>query len=311
MSDTLPLQARVRGLRKYLRDSGIAGTVGYILQRRLATMALLLLVFYGFLAVFGEFLTPYDPNATSLAEQFQPPSVAHPFGTDNLGRDVLSRLIVGTRLSLVQGFVSAGIAFLIGTVLGTIAGYYNDTLIDSVIMRAMDVIFAFPVLVLALAMIGSIGFEPPQIGWFTVSNLMLLIVVLALITVPRIARVSRSTVITEANETYVDAKVVLGESPLRIMFYDIQKNALGPVIVITVIRAGYNILIGAGLSFLGYGVRPPRSDWGLLLAEAEQYVLSGYWWLAVIPGLAILSTVVAINLIGDAYRDYLDPSLRL
>jgi peptide/nickel transport system permease protein len=305
------LVERVRSSGTDLRNSRVGEVVVFILQRRLATIAVGLLGFYVVLGVFGPHLAPYDPNQTDLTQRFQPPSVQHPFGTDNLGRDVLSRLVVGTRLSLVQGFGSAALAFVSGTVLGTLAGYYSDTWVDTVIMRAMDVIFTFPVLVLALALLGGFQFERPTVGPVALSNLVLLIIVLTLITIPRIARVSRSTVITEANETYVDSKVLLGESPLRIMFVDIQKNALGPVIVITVIRAGYNILIGAGLSFLGYGIRPPRSDWGLMLAEAEQYVLSGYWWLAVIPGVAILSAVVAINLLGDAYRDYLDPSLRL
>lgn len=305
------LVERVRSSKTALRRSQVGKVVVFVLQRRLATIAVGLLGLYVVLGVFGPHLAPYDPNQTDLTQRFQPPSVQHPFGTDNLGRDVLSRLVVGTRLSLVQGFGSAALAFASGTVLGTLAGYYSDTWVDTVIMRAMDVIFTFPVLVLALALIGGFQFERPTVGPVALSNLVLLIIVLTLITIPRIARVSRSTVITEANETYVDSKVLLGENPLRIMFVDIQKNALGPVVVITVIRAGYNILIGAGLSFLGYGIRPPRSDWGLMLAQAEQYVLSGYWWLAVIPGVAILSAVVAINLLGDAYRDYLDPSLRL
>ncbi|HVM13380.1 MAG TPA: ABC transporter permease [Egibacteraceae bacterium] len=265
-----------------------------VLANRLAVAGLVILVAIALAALLGERIAPYGPTEIDFQARLEGPSARHPFGTDQLGRDILSRVMLGSRISLQVGFISVGIALVGGVVLGLIAGFYGGKR-DDVIMRVMDILFAFPAILLAIAVLAILG---PGIG-----NAMIAI---GIVYVPIFARVTRASVLSVREEVYVRAARSLGASDVRLLRLHVLPNVLAPIIVQTSISLAFAILSEAALSFLGLGAPRPTPAWGLMLAEGRGFIQQA-WWMAFFPGMAILLTVLAFNVLGDALRDALDP----
>ena len=258
--------------------------------------AVLLLLIVG-AALAAPLLSGADPLATSPRDRLQPPSLEHPFGTDDLGRDLWSRVLYGGRLSLRAGFVAVGIAVLGGVVVGLVAGYYGRW-VDMLLMRLADVLMAMPGILLTMVFIFSLG---P-----TLTNAMIAI---GLASIPEYARVVRGSVLSAREYLYVDAARVVGVRPWRIMGRHILPNVVAPVLILATIGIGGAILALAGLSFLGLGAQPPTPEWGVLVSDGRARLRTA-WWISTFPGLVIAFAVLAINLVGDGLRDALDPRLR-
>jgi peptide/nickel transport system permease protein len=230
-------------------------------------------------------------------DALQRPSAAYPMGTDQFGRDILSRIIFGARLSLQVGFIAVGIASAIGITLGMVAGYYGRW-IDGAIGIVIDIMLAFPGILLALAIVAVLG-----------PNLVNLMVAVGIASVPTYARLIRGAVLSARELTYVEAARVVGAKDRTIMFRHIMPNVLAPAIVLATLGIGQAILIGAAISFLGLGAKPPTAEWGAMLSSGRNF-LQQAWWITLFPGVAIMITVLSINLLGDGLRDALDPRLR-
>jgi len=248
-------------------------------------------------ALLEDLLAPLGPNRVSVPDRLQPPSASHLFGTDELGRDVLDRVVLGASVSLRVGLVAVGIALVVGVLVGLLAGYYRGAL-DAVLMRSMDVLFAFPAILLAIAVLALLG--PGT------TNAMIAI---GVVYTPIFARVTRAAVLSVSEEVYVRASRSVGAPDARILLAHVLPNAAPPIIVQTSVSLAFAILSEAALSFLGLGTQPPNSSWGLMLAEGRGF-LEQAWWMAFFPGFAIFVTVLAFNLLGDALRDVLDPRRR-
>jgi len=246
------------------------------------------------IAVFASFISPYDPYKIDVYHVLEPPSKAHLFGTDELGRDVCSRIIYGARVSLKVGFLAMGIAIFIGTLLGAIAGYYGKW-VDTIIMRIVDVMLAFPSLFLILAVVAVL--EP---------SIYIIMVVIGLTGWMDVARLVRAEVLSLKEREFVLAAKAIGASSSRVIFKHILPNAIYPVIVAATFAVGGAILIESGLSFLGLGIQPPEPSWGGILSIGKDYITVA-WWMSLFPGIAIFLTVLSFNLIGEALRDALDP----
>jgi len=275
----------------------------YFTKNRGATAGLVIIGFLVLVAIFANLIAPFDPDQQFRDNLLQPPfwqeGGAWPFilGTDDIGRDMLSRLIYGARLSMMIGFVCVAIALSCGVVIGMMAGYYRGA-VDSFIMRLMDIILALPSLLLAIVIVAVLG-----------PGLINTIFAVALVTLPHYVRLMRASVISEAGRDYVIAARMVGAGTFRVMFQTILPNCLAPLIVQATLGFSTAILDAAALGFLGLGAQPPTSEWGTMLAGALQY-LQLAWWVVTFPGLAILITVLAFNLMGDGLRDALDPKLK-
>jgi peptide/nickel transport system permease protein len=248
-------------------------------------------------AVFAAQIAPYNPTRQDFRVERQPPSTTHLMGTDEFGRDVLSRVIWGAQVSLQAGATAATIALGLGLVLGMVAAYYGGRT-DNVIMRFMDVVLAFPYILLAIAIVAILG-----------PGLRNAMIAIGIVYVPYYARVVRGSVLSVRARDYVDAARALGAGDGRVMWQHVLPNTLAPVIVQTTLNVGSAIIDTAGLSFLGLGTQPPTPDWGNMLSAGRSYVIDSPW-IATFPGVAILVTVLAFNLMGDALRDAFDPRLR-
>ena len=268
------------------------------LHVRLARVSLAIVVIAALMAILAGVIVPYNPTQAVLGAVLEAPSVAHPMGTDDLGRDVLSRVIAGARASLAAGVVATGIGLTVGSVLGLVSGYFLG-LVDTVIMRVMDAMLAFPGLVLALAITAALG-----------PSLINAMIAIGVVSVPHFARLARGQVLLLRRTDYVEAARALGVSDRRIMARHVAPNMLTPIIVQASLSIAFAILTEASLSFLGLGVQPPTPSWGFMLNQGRDY-LGQAPWLAVFPGIAIFLVVMAFNLLGDAIRDALDPRLRL
>jgi ABC-type dipeptide/oligopeptide/nickel transport system permease subunit len=248
-------------------------------------------------AVFAPLLAPYSPTLVQLNDQFNPPSIKHPFGTDVFGRDIFSRVIFGARISLLIGLIPAFISMLIGTVVGVTGGFQGGWL-DTLLMRLADVVMAFPSLILAMVVTYTLG-----------ASLFTLFIALSAVGWAGAARVVRAQTLSLKERDFVTASRAVGVTQTRIMFRHIVPNCLAPIIVLLTLGIPSAIMAEAGLSFLGVGAQPPTPSWGLMVNEAQQYVFSAPW-ASIMPGLAILVTVLAFNFVGDGLRDALDPYLR-
>jgi peptide/nickel transport system permease protein len=251
-----------------------------------------------FLALFGPWIAPYDPLATDAASTLKPPTWAHPFGTDHLGRDVFSRVIVATRLDMGIALSAVLLSFAIGSALGCSAGFWGGWT-DRVVGRLSDTIMAFPLFVLAMGIVAAMG--------NTVENI---IYATAIINLPFYARVARAEAAVRRNAGYVSAARLCGSSETRILATQVFPNILPPMMVQVSLNMGWAILNAAGLSFIGLGVRPPAAEWGIMVAEGATYIVSGEWWLALFPGAALMLAVFCFNLMGDGLRDLVDPLRR-
>jgi peptide/nickel transport system permease protein len=263
-------------------------------QQRLAMVGGAILVVLLGVALLAPLLAPYDPLEQDLYARLQPPSMAHPLGTDDFGRDILSRMIYGSRISLRIGAASITAALLVGTLLGLWAGYWGGWA-DTLIMRCMDLLLAFPSILLAIAIVAVAG---PGID----NAIMAVSIVL----IPQFARLVRSSVLTVRETAYVEAARALGAGQARILFVGVLPNCMAPIIVQTTLGLGTAILDAAGLSFLGLGAQPPTPEWGAMLAGGRELLMDAPWVMT-FPGLAIFIVVLAINLFGDGLRDALDP----
>ena len=250
------------------------------------------------IAVFGPAIVPHDPLATLADKAMKPPSLEHWFGTDQLGRDVFSRVIIATRLDLMISVSAVAMAFVVGATLGACAGYWGGWF-DQLSGRLLDTIMAFPLFVLAMGIVAAAG--------NTIQNIVL---ATAIINLPFYARVARAEVSIRRNAGYVQAARLSGNSELRILLMKVLPNTLPPMMVQLSLNMGWAILNAAGLSFIGLGVRPPAAEWGIMVAEGANYIVSGEWWLALFPGAALMLAVFTFNLLGDGLRDLVDPQRR-
>ena len=279
--------------------SQFLGHFRYIMSENLVTVvSFSLFLFIIFLGLFGEFLAPYDPLATAASNTLRPPSWAHPFGTDNLGRDVLSRVIVATRLDLSIALSAVALSFVIGSALGSVAGFWGGWW-DRIIGRFSDTIMAFPLFVLAMGIVAALGNTVENIVYAT-----------AIINLPFYIRVSRAETSIRRQAGYVAAARLCGISEIRILATQVFPNTLPPMMVQISLNMGWAILNAAGLSFIGLGVRAPDAEWGIMVAEGATYIVSGEWWLALFPGAALMIAVFCFNLLGDGLRDLVDPQRR-
>jgi peptide/nickel transport system permease protein len=266
-------------------------------QNPTAMAGLMILVILGAMAVFAGWLAPYDPIEISLGERLQPPGPAHWFGTDEMGRDILSRVMFGARVSLRIGFVVILIAGGLGSVIGAAAGFYGGR-IDNAIMRLMDVILSFPSLVLAMALAAAMG-----------PSLNNAVMAVAFVMIPKFARLVRGEALAVKEMPFIAAARVSGASNRWIIAHHILPNCLNSVIVLGTLTLGDTILIAASLSFIGLGAQPPTPEWGAMISVGRKFLMD-QWWYATFPGMFILSTVIGFNILGDALRDILDPRIR-
>jgi peptide/nickel transport system permease protein len=249
-------------------------------------------------AALGPALAPFDPLASDTAEALTGPSAAHWFGTDQLGRDIFSRIVVATRLDLGIAVTSVALAFGIGTLLGLAAGYCGGW-IDRIVGRAVDTIMAFPLFVLAMGIVAALGNNVANIVYAT-----------AIINLPIYARLSRSEANVRRNAGFVEAARLCGNGEARIVLAQLLPNIMPLMMVQVSLTLGYAILNAAGLSFIGLGVRPPTAEWGIMVAEGASFIVSGEWWVAFFPGIVLMAAVFCFNLMGDGLRDIVDPLRR-
>ena len=275
----------------------------YFSANKGAVAGLIIVISVLLIALFAPLLAPYAPDLTDNAQFLKPPfwqdggSIAYPLGTDAIGRDILSRLIYGARLSLVIGIAVVALSAIVGTILGLTAGYFRG-MYEIAIMRLMDIILTLPSLLLAIVIVAILG---PGI-----MNAMLAVAVVVL---PHYVRITRAAVISETSRDYVTAARMNGAGHLRLMFNEVLPNCTAPLIVQASLGISTAILDAAALGFLGLGAQPPSPEWGTMLADAREFVLRA-WWVVTFPGLMILITVLAFNLLGDGLRDAFDPKLK-
>lgn len=269
----------------------------YLRRSPLAVVGTVVIIVFVAAALAAPALTPHTPIAQELARRLDPPGAGYPLGLDQLGRDILSRLLYGARVSLAVGIVVVGLAGSFGTTVGLAAGYFGRQ-VDEVLMRTTDIFFAFPSLILAMAIAGALG---PSL-----TNAMIAI---AAVTWPVYARLSRAQVIQLRNREFVEAAKAIGATNGWILFRHVLPNSLAPLVVQASFNMGDAILTAAGLSFIGFGAQPPTPEWGVMVSEGRDYITT-QWWVSTFPGLAILLAVTGFNLLGDGLRDLLDPRLR-
>ena len=284
------------------RTSGLAALIGhtrYVLaENKVTGFAFGLLVLILFAAIFGPWIVPYDPLASDTASALKPPSAAHWFGTDQLGRDIFSRVVVAARLDTFIAVASVALVFFMGGLAGVAAGFFGGWT-DRIVGRIADTIMAFPLFVLAMGIVAALG--------NTVQNI---IIATAIVNFPLYARVARAEANVRRNAGFVQAARLSGNSDMRILLGHILPNIMPIMIVQMSLTMGYAILNAAGLSFIGLGVRPPTAEWGIMVAEGASFMVSGEWWIALFPGLALMIAVFCFNLLGDGLRDIADPQRR-
>ncbi len=294
---------RSRGLKaKSYEPLGPANTLWRdalrrLLRHHLAMFGAFVLLIVVVMGIFGPAITPYDPNGMDFSNRFGNPSIQHWMGTDDFGRDIFSRIIIGARVSLQVGFVAVSVATIVGVSLGLVAGY-STRLTDEVIMRAMDVLYAFPAILLAIAIMAALG---KGIG-----NAMIAI---GIVYIPIFARIARAAVLGIRNEEFIIAAQAMGAGDIRILLTHVLPNVLSPIIVEITLSLAFAILAEAALSFFGLGTQPPDPSWGRMLSEGRDFFRQS-GWMGVFPGLAIFFTVMGFNFLGDGLRDALDPKLR-
>lgn len=262
-----------------------------------AVAGLVIILFLVFVSVFGHWLMPYDPNYSDMSASFVAPCAAHLFGTDQLGRDVFSRIIYGTHISLTVGLAAVAISLTVGTVLGAFAGYYGGKT-DTVIMRFMDMMLAIPSILLAIAFMAALG-----------KGLDKAVIAIGLVSIPEYARIVRGSILSVKENDYVQAAKVVGNRNFRIVFKHIMPNILSSIVVRATLGISTAVLDTSALGFLGLGIQPPYAEWGDMLGRARGFIFSAPYTL-IFPGVAITITVLAFNLLGDGLRDALDPKSR-
>ena len=266
-------------------------------RNKAAMLGLFILLVMILCAIFAPFVAPYNYAKQDLINSYIPPCLAHPFGTDNLGRDILSRVIYGTRISLLVGICSVCLATVIGVFLGSIAGFYGGVF-DNLLMRLMDIVLAVPSLLLAISIASTLG-----------NGIQNLILAIGLGASPGYARIVRASILSLKDQEYVDAARSEGASDAHIILSHILPNCLAPIIVQMTLGVASAILSTASLSFIGLGIAPPTPEWGSMLSTGRQFMFEA-WWIVTFPGVAIMLSIFALNLFGDGLRDALDPKLK-
>jgi peptide/nickel transport system permease protein len=266
-------------------------------KNKIALIGLGIVVFFILLAIFAPLLAPYDFKEPNLAERLQPPSSKHLFGTDDFGRDILSRVLYGARISLWVGFFSVLGSVIVGSMLGIIAGYYGRW-IDGIISRLFDIMLAFPSILLAIGIVAVLG-----------PSLQNALIAIAVINIPNFGRLIRSRVLSIKQEEYIMAAKAIGMSDTRILFHHILPNSMAPIIVQGTLAIATAIIEAAALGFLGLGAQPPNPEWGKMLADSKDFLTQAPWTM-IFPVLAIMLTVLGFNLMGDGLRDALDPRMK-
>jgi peptide/nickel transport system permease protein len=269
----------------------------YFRKRQMAVGGLATILVVFLIAAFASFLSPYDPGKTDVSVKLKAPSSRHFLGTDQLGRDVFSRMLHGSRISLSVGFVAVAISIFIGILVGAVAGYYRGW-VDALLMRFVDIMLCFPSFFLILTVVALLG-----------PSILNIMVVIGVTSWMGTSRFVRAEFLSLRERDFTQAARALGVKDRRIILRHILPNALAPVFVTATLKVASAILLEAGLSFLGFGVQPPSPSWGNILTEGRTYIFDA-WWLTVFPGLAILVTVLSFNLVGEGLRDALDPRLR-
>ena len=285
--------AQTSGLIAVLRQ-----TKYVISENPITGFAFALFLLFVIAALFGPWLVPYDPLASNTAHALKPPSWQFWFGTDQLGRDIFSRVVAATRLDMTIAVTSVALVFAIGGISGLAAGYFGGW-IDIVVSRFADMIMAFPLFVLAMGIVAALG--------NTVTNI---VIATAIINFPLYARIARAEANVRRDAGFVMAARLSGNSEWRILFSQILPNIMPIMVVQMSLTMGYAVLNAAGLSFIGLGVRPPTPEWGIMVADGAGYIVSGEWWIALFPGLALMLAVFCFNLLGDGLRDIVDPQRR-
>lgn len=270
---------------------------GRFRRNKSAVTGALIVVGFALMAILAPFLAPYDPIKQNIDESLVPPSIKHAFGCDLFGRDILSRVIHGARISLIVATLGVSLAAVLGTIIGAIAGY-NGGIVDEVLMRAMDVLLAFPDIFLAIAIIAAVG-----------PGLVNVILAISIYNLPQFSRVSRSSVLTVKEKEFIEAAKAIGESTPSILLRYILPNCLAPLIVLATLRMAASILTASGLSFLGLGVQPPTPEWGAMMSDALLFLRTAPH-VGLFPGLALLITILGFNMLGDGLNDALNPRLR-
>jgi peptide/nickel transport system permease protein len=269
-----------------------------LIENKLTLVAGLLFAALLFVAIFGAALAPHDPLATNVANQLKPPSARHWFGTDQLGRDVFSRVLVATRLDMTIALAAVLISAAIGSVIGAAVGYRGG-IADRLVGRVVDVLMAFPLFVLAMALVAALG-----------NTIVNIIYATAIINLPFYIRIARAEVNLRRNAGYVLAARLAGNGEMRVLLHVMLPNIVPVLVVQMSLNMGWAILNAAGLSFIGLGVRPPTPEWGIMVADGAGFITSGQWWVALFPGLALMLAVFCFNLLGDGIRDLVDPRRR-
>jgi peptide/nickel transport system permease protein len=249
-------------------------------------------------ALLGPLLAPHDPLASSTAEALAAPSRRHWFGTDQLGRDIFSRVLVATRLDMAMALGAVALSFATGSVLGACAGFFGGWT-DRLIGRLVDTIMAFPLFVLAMAVVAALG-----------NSVFNLVIATAIVNLPFYARVARAEVSVLRGSALVESSRLAGNGELSLLFGHLYPNAIPALVVQASLNMGWTMLNAAGLSFIGLGVRPPTAEWGIMVSEGANFMVSGEWWIALFPGAALMAAVLCFNLLGDGLRDLLDPRRR-
>ena len=281
---------------KTKRSSMTRDILKRMFRNKLSVVGMVILIALVLIAIFADFIAPYG-YAEILGEPYQLPSSKYIFGTDNLGRDIFSRVVYGSRISLKVGFISVGIALIVGVTLGAVTGFYGGK-VDTIIMRFIDVLQAIPDTLLAIAIMSALGSG--------LSNLMIAVGIAA---VPGYARIVRSSVLTIKDNEFIEAAKANGSTDFRIIFKHIIPNCMAPIIVQATLGVAYAIINAAGLSFIGLGLEPPTPEWGAMLSGGRAYIRD-FPHMTLFPGLAIVITIFALNVMGDGLRDALDPKLK-
>ncbi|PKY89480.1 ABC transporter permease [Falseniella ignava] len=292
MTEQINTERIERGRFRGLRDIWIR-----MKRNRLAMVGLVIIIILIITAIFADYIAPYGYAEQNLANQYQTPNAEHWFGTDELGRDIFSRVVYGSRVSLRVGFISVSISMTIGVAIGAITGYYGGK-IDNILMRFIDIVQALPDILLAIAIMAALG---PGL-----TNLMVAVGIAA---IPGYARLVRSSVLSLRDQEFVEAARANGSSDARIILKHIIPNCMAPIIVQATLGVAYAIINAAGLSFIGLGLEPPTPEWGAMLSGGRAYIRD-YPHMTLFPGLAIVLTILALNLLGDGLRDALDPKLK-
>jgi len=268
------------------------------MRNRLTRAGAIVIALYLITALVAPYFAPYNPIMQDLPNTLKPPNMKNLFGTDEFGRDILTRIIFGARISLLIGAGAVAIAFVLGTILGTSAAYYGGR-VDSIVMRIMDIMLSFPAILLAIVIVTILG-----------PRLINVLIAVGIQSTPMFARMIRGSVLSVKENEYVLAARALGANDLRMIINHILPNSMAPMIVLATLRIGTAIITASGLSFLGLGAQPPTPEWGAMLATGRNYLRAAPW-VATIPGLAIMTVVFGFNLLGDGLRDAMDPRMKM